>query len=75
MGNIDKRNRLDEQPFSYKVAKNQSVFLFYKNKQIKILKGSEAGKLVSRISTAADEKEVQLLLAKATGHFKHGNEG
>ncbi|MTH54496.1 hypothetical protein GKZ89_13915 [Bacillus mangrovi] len=65
---------MDEQPFSFQIAKNQSVFLFFKGKQIKIMKGKEAEKLVSRLHAAKDEKEIQLLLAKATGNFKHGNE-
>ncbi|KZZ85758.1 hypothetical protein [Bacillus sp. SJS] len=74
MKEIDKRNRLDEKPFSFQIAKNQSVFLFCNGKQVKIVKGREAEKFLARIHLAKDEREIQLILAKATGNFKRGNE-
>ncbi|PYZ96356.1 hypothetical protein CR205_11550 [Alteribacter lacisalsi] len=74
MGNIDKRNRLNELPFSYQVNKNNSVFLMYKGKQIKTLKRKEAEKFLRKIESAENEKDIQLLLAKVTGNFKRGNE-
>ena len=37
------------------------------------MSGRKADEFVSKIS-GADEKEAQLIMAKATGHFKHGNE-
>ncbi|TMW70900.1 hypothetical protein [Alteribacter natronophilus] len=75
MGNIDKRNRLNELPFSYQVTKNNTVFLMYEGKQIKTLKGKEAEKFLRKAEAAENEKEIQLLLAKVTGNFKRGNEG
>ena len=74
MSNIDKRNRLDEEVFTYRVSKNNSVFIGFKGKEIKIVKGKEADKLISRIQQAETDKDVQLALAKITGNFKHGNE-
>lgn len=74
MNNIDKRNRLDESPFSYQITKDNSVFIEYHGKRVKILKGKEAEKLLERIEEAEDEKEEQLILAKITGNFKRGNE-
>ncbi|WP_338777771.1 hypothetical protein [Metabacillus sp. FJAT-52054] len=74
MKEIDKRNRLDEKPFSFQIAKNQSVFLFYNGKQVKILKGGEAEKFLARLNLAKEEHEIQLILAKVTGNFKRGNE-
>lgn len=74
MVNIDKRNRLDENPFTYSISKNQTVFISYEGKQIKISKGKEAEKLIGRIQQAETDKNLQLVLAKATGNFKHGNE-
>jgi len=71
--NIDKRNRLDEEVFSYKTNKDNKVFIFWKGRQIMILKGSESEKFIKKIK-AADPREAQLLMAKATGNFKHGNE-
>lgn len=73
MENVDKRNRLDEEVFSYKINKDNKVFIFWQGKQIMILKGSESEKFIRRIS-AAEPKEAQLIMAKVTGNFKHGNE-
>ncbi|MFC4619474.1 hypothetical protein ACFO4N_12200 [Camelliibacillus cellulosilyticus] len=74
MDNVDKRHRLDEEVFSYRITKNKTVFLDWKGKQVKILKGKEAEKFISRINAANSEKDKQLIMAKVTGHFKHGNE-
>lgn len=75
MGNIDKRNRLNEAPFSYRVSKNNTVFLDYDGKQVKIVKGKEAEKFLKKINAADNEKDRQLIMAKITGNFKRGNEG
>ncbi|WP_394578366.1 hypothetical protein [Cytobacillus firmus] len=74
MDHIDKRNRLDEEPFSFRVNKNSTVFLDFNGKQVKILKGKEAEKFLKRMSEAEDEKARQLIMAKVTGNFKRGNE-
>ncbi|MBS4201357.1 hypothetical protein KHA93_17115 [Bacillus sp. FJAT-49732] len=74
MGNIDKRNRLDEAPFSYQVTKNNTVLIKYNGNQVKVLKGNHAEKILEKINIAEDEKAVQLILAKITGNFKRGNE-
>ncbi|MCH4890550.1 hypothetical protein EZV73_23415 [Acidaminobacter sp. JC074] len=70
---IDERDRLKDQPFDYKVTKAGKVMIYYENRQIMILSEKQAGKLVRKLDQA-DEFNTQLLLAKATGHFKHGNE-
>lgn len=64
---------LDQQIFSYKVTKDRKVFIYWNNRQVKILKGKQANKLISKINRAND-RETQLLLAKVTGNFKRGNE-
>ncbi|MFA9556678.1 hypothetical protein ACERII_05175 [Evansella sp. AB-rgal1] len=74
MGNIDKRNRLNETPFRYRVNKDNTVFLDYEGKHVKILKGKEADKFLRRINDASNETEIQLIMAKITGNFKRGNE-
>ena len=74
MTNIDKRNRLDQSPFSYKVTKNNTVLIYYNGKQVKLLKGKDAEKILEKINTAENLKAVQLILAKITGNFKRGNE-
>lgn len=74
MKNIDKRNRLDESPFSYRISKDNTIFLDYENRQVKILKGKEANKFLERMEAADDDKAKQLIMAKITGNFKRGNE-
>jgi hypothetical protein len=73
VGEIDKRNKLDEEPFSYKVSKDNKVFIYWCGKQITIMKEKESDKFLSRVNNA-DSKEAQLIMAKVTGNFKHGNE-
>ena len=75
MSEIDKRNRLGEEPFAYQIMKNGTVAINYKGKQIKVVKDKEAERLIKRIKAVENNiLEVQLLLAKITGNFKHGNE-
>ncbi|MGM7700568.1 hypothetical protein ACSVDE_02520 [Pseudalkalibacillus sp. Hm43] len=71
---IDKRNRLKESPFGYRVNKDQTVFVDYQGKQVKILKGKDAEKFLRKMDAAEDEKAEQLIMAKITGNFKRGNE-
>jgi hypothetical protein len=70
--NIDKRGRLDEEIFSYRESKDK-VFIFWYNKQVMILKGQQARKFIDKIAHL-DGKAAQLVMAKITGNFKHGNE-
>lgn len=73
MKKVDKRGYLDSHPFDYREGKDGKVFLFWEGKQVKILKGKEADKFLSKVE-AANEKEAQLIMAKLTGNFKRGNE-
>lgn len=73
MTEIDKRNKLDEEVFSYRAGKDGKVFLSWRGKEIKILKASEAAKFLARIE-GMGHKDGQLIMAKVTGNFKHGNE-
>ena len=74
MENVDKRNKLDEEFFSYKVSKDNKVFIFWYEKRVKILVGKESEKFLKKIENAVSSKEVQLIMAKVTGNFKRGNE-
>ena len=69
---IDKRGRLDQEIFSYRESKDK-VFIFWHKKQVMILKGQQARKFIEKI-VPLDGKEAQLIMAKITGNFKHGNE-
>lgn len=70
---IDQRHRLDDEVFSYRVSKDRKVFIFWHGKQIMILKDVAAAKFTREIAEA-EPQQAQLLMAKITGNFKHGNE-
>ncbi|MED1083538.1 hypothetical protein [Bacillus mycoides] len=74
MKKTDKRNRLDDMMFHYRVTKNNIVLIEYYGKQTMILKGNDAEKFLKKINRASNEKEKQLIMAKITGNFKRGNE-
>ena len=64
---------LKEQPFSFRQRKDGSVAIFWKRVPATVL----TGKLAENFLAAAPEcsgQELQLLMAKATGNFKRGNE-
>lgn len=70
---IDQRNVLDEEPFDYKVLKDNKIQIFWENKPVMFIKGKQAEDLLKKLSSA-EGKDKQLLLAKVTGNFKRGNE-
>ncbi len=70
---VDKRNRLDEDVFTYQITKNKKVFIPWHGKQVTISSGKKAEAFIADIPNA-EGKKAQLIMAKATGHFKHGNE-
>lgn len=73
MSNIDKRDRLTESPFSYKISKSNKMFIQYNGKQIKILNEKQTNSFLAKNKNKS-EFEIQLALAKITGNFKRGNE-
>jgi hypothetical protein len=73
MSEIDKRGKLKEQPFTYRTTKDGKVFIQWHGKQIMILKGEAAEKFIIAVEQA-NAQQAQLLMARVTGHFKHGNE-
>ncbi|MGE7877691.1 hypothetical protein [Peribacillus muralis] len=75
MGELDKRNKLMEEPFTYIVTKKEIIIIHFHNNQIKVVKDKEAERLIKKIKDVENNiLEVQILLAKITGNFKHGNE-
>ncbi len=40
-------------------------------RQVTVVRGKAAARLAAQLELAADERARQLLLAKATGHYKH----
>ena len=73
MSPVDQRNILDAEPFGYKELKDNKVQIYWNNKPVMLLKGTEAIKLLKKLENS-DEKQTQLTLAKVTGNFKRGNE-
>jgi hypothetical protein len=71
--NVDKRNSLDEEVFAYRVNKDGKVFITWHGKQVMILKEQGAKKFLAKVN-GADQRQAQLVMAKITGNFKHGNE-
>ena len=70
---VDQRGRLEEEPFAYVATKNGQVRISYDGRVVSTVAGDQGDRLLRRLA-AADPAQVQLLLAKATGNFKHGNE-
>ncbi len=67
----DKRHILrDEQPFDYKLLKDNKAQIFYNNRMIMLIVGKNYDKLLRHID-ADDSYGLQLFMAKVTGHFKH----
>ena len=73
MANIDKRKRLDEEVFTFREAMDGRVMLYWHDRHVKTIAGAEARKFLKKIA-GLEGKEVQLVMAKVTGNFKHGNE-
>lgn len=70
---IDRRGKLEGEPFRYRAVKDGRVMIYFEGRLIKTLAGKPAERLLLEM-VDREPSEQQLLLAKATGHFKHGNE-
>lgn len=73
MSGIDKRGKLEEQPFTCQITKDGKVFIHWQGKLITTLRDKAAEKFLKSMAEA-DSAQAQLLMARITGHFKHGNE-
>lgn len=69
----DARNRFDEDIFTYRITKDGKVLISSEGKLVTTVAGKPAQQLTFKLQTS-DRLEVQHLLARATGNFKHGNE-
>jgi len=72
LAEIDKRNKFAEEIFTYRVNKDNKVFISYEGKQISILKGKEATKFIKKVD-GKDNRIAQLEMARVTGNFKRGS--
>jgi hypothetical protein len=73
MGETDKRGVLDDEVFTYRALKDSKVFVYWREKHVTTLAGKAAEKFLAKIE-GLDGKDAQLVMAKITGNFKHGNE-
>ena len=64
---------LKERPFSYRARSDGSVAVYWKRTLAATLTGKLAENFVAAAAEATDAEQ-QLLMAKATGNFKRGNE-
>jgi hypothetical protein len=64
---------LADEPFSYRDTKSGLVQISYCGKMVTTLSGADAVRFLNKVESAKPE-DVQLAMAKATGHFKHGTE-
>ncbi len=71
--NTDARGRLAEDPFGYTVTKSGTISITRGGRNVVTLGGSAAAQLAAKLASADDEA-AQLLVAKATGNYKRGNE-
>lgn len=72
-GETDARGRLTEDPFDFRETKAGELIISRGGRVVVPLGGKRAEALLKSIEKA-DEAGAQLLLAKATGNYKRGNE-
>ena len=70
----DARGRLVDDPFDYRVTKAGEVLISRGGRTVVTLGGAAAAKLLSSIDAATTDTAEQLVLARATGNYKRGNE-
>lgn len=67
------RDGLDSEPFEFQQTKDGTVRISHRGKVVTTLAGREAERFLLRAAGASGQA-LQLLMAKATGNFKRGNE-
>ncbi len=64
---------MDNKVFTYRLIKDDKVFIYWHGKPVMILKDKEAQRFIHKTENLSDD-ELQLVMAKVTGNFKRGNE-
>ena len=67
------KDPLGEETFDWRATKDGKVFISFKGRRVTTLTGRQADKFLTRIESA-DARGAQLIMARATRNFKHGNE-
>lgn len=60
--------------FAATVTRDGRVLVSHEGRQVVVLTGREARRVIERLEHADGEKAEQMVLAKATGNFRRGNE-
>ena len=60
--------------FTALVTKDDRVLVMRKGRTVAVLSGAPAERVARGLSSSADDDARQLLLARATGNYKRGNE-
>lgn len=60
--------------FGATVTKDERVLVTWEGRTVVTVAGAQGRRLAGRLGSAPDEDARQLLLARATGNFKRGNE-
>ncbi len=60
--------------FTAVVTRDERVLVSCDGRQVVALAGADARKVIERLEVAENEEAEQMVLAKATGNFKRGNE-
>lgn len=69
----DARGRLESDPFVWRITRDGAVRVSRGGREVAVIGGREAAKLIAKLARASAE-EAQHLLARATGHYRHGTE-
>ncbi len=64
---------LDDEPFAFRATKEGRVRIAHRGRVVTTLAGESARRFLAR-AERADALGRQHLMARATGHYKHGNE-
>lgn len=63
---------LETNPFGYRITKDRRILVSRGGRQVKVVAGAEAERLIDRLGVDADTD--QELLARVTGNYRRGNE-
>ncbi|MDQ6883192.1 MAG: hypothetical protein M3077_02975 [Candidatus Dormibacteraeota bacterium] len=70
----DQRGRLIADPFEYRVTKDGKLMISRAGRRVGVVAGTASEQLRKRLTETSDKQAVQILLARATGHYRHGTE-
>jgi hypothetical protein len=69
----DRRGRLETDPFDHRITADGSVRITRSGREVTAVRGDAARRLALRLADA-EPPVVQIELARATGHYRHGTE-